>query len=583
MQEPAGYSSDEEGAAAPLDAAFIAGGRRGIRVMPGVMTTHAVGAVTKQRTIHVNFRNESIQVYGGSVVKNYYCKDLIYVRWVAQDTIYFETKSSRMLNPKVFKFPVKSEARMFVAYVKSIVDYGQVIWDSFDELDFSKSGQITAVDLRESFLANDVPVDGEAIERIMALAPAATGRFEFTDFVDALADRCVYSLRDCLLELMFNVEETSERTMRCTVGTGQQFSATPNTPNTPNTPTTPTAVASTAAAPTAATATAVAVAIASVAGSDDRKPSADSHVSTVSDANVDANAVISFEETEGTSPAPSAPPASQADEPPRMMPGEVVFINVSCVRWVLCGDERSPTRSGLGHMAITNYRIILTPSRRGLTSHKDSRHYRPPFFDYFTIPLQCVLRVSLSPRPQTILQNAMLEIHTKDSRVLKLTSLKTNYDTFPALEEMYSALRKSSNVDKITRLFCFRYEAVFPMDGWLYSDVRLDYNRMELTEDPDWQLIDNQLGQICKSYPSYIVVPASLTLAQIIDSGAHRAQARLPAVCYRHKDTQAIIVRSSQPRTGLGDTVCASDVALLDAYRRSGAFNSSRSEIYSVI
>ena len=510
-----GYSSDEEGTSALADEAFIANGRRGIRVFRDVRTTNEISSsVYKQRTLHVNFRNEAIQVYGGSTSRNYYCRDLINVRRAAKDAIYFETKSSRMLNPKVFRFKSETEMNKFVAYVKSIRDYGQVIWKSFDELDFTKSGQITAIDLKEAYKMHDVPVDDEAIRKIMALSISSTGRFGFNEFIDALINSSILNLRDCLLELLLrkNLSDTQPAVLAPT--------------------------------PTEA---------------------ADGGHSNVI-AFAEESDMLDLRISDISQNIPSV----------SLLPGEVLFINITSARWVLCGNEASSTLSGLGHLSITNYRIILTPTHRGLTGHRGSRHYRPSFFNQFSFPLHSILRLALPSRPQTILQNAELLIHTKDCRTLKFTSLKTSHDTYPALMELYTALRKRVMIDKITKLFCFQYGATFSLDGWLYSDVTLDYGRMNLLDDSDWRLLDNTDGKICESYPSYICVPAAMATEQLFDCAAHRAQRRIPALSYRHGSTQTVIVRSSQPRTGLGDTVCSNDVTLLDVYRRSGMFNSAR-------
>lgn len=513
------YSSDEEGAAAVVDASFIANGRRGVLVFKEVQS-QAVGATKKFRTLHVNFRNESVQVYGGHSPRNYYCKDMINVRRVARDTIYFETKTSRILNPKIYKFGKKADADRFVAYIKSIVAYGQVIWESFDQIDFRKAGQITGVDLREAFVAHDVPFDEEALHGVMGLAAGSDG-FGFTEFADNIVNCAVYSLRDCLLELLFKVEVNADRVMR-------------------------------ARRPVEATAAVEASSGALLES--------------------DSNAVISFADEDSKDAITGV---GETESFP-LLAGEELFIKASSVRWVLCGDERSPTRSGLGELTITNYRVTLTPNRRGLTSHRGSMHYRPPFFDHFTFPLLSILKVTLTPRPQSILQNAVLEIKTKDCKSLKLTSLKTSYDTYPALEQMHAALRKSISHEKASRLFCFHYRTAFPLDGWIYSDVMVDYSRMGVTESPEWQIVDNTNGQICKSYPGYIVVPYSISTDNVVDAANHRAQCRVPALCYLHHSSSAAIVRSSQPKTGLGETVCHSDVALLDAFRRSGSFNSAR-------
>lgn len=543
------YSSDDDGAPPVSDDTFIANGKRGIVVFHVLAVNIAGGA--KERVVHVNFRNESIQVFGAGQ-RNYHCRDLINAKRLARDTVYFETKHSRGLHPKTFKFQGVKYADKFVAYVKTIMDYGDTIWRSFDQLDYNKSGEITAVDLRAAMLSEDVPIDDGEISRIIALSQEGT--FTFGDFIDNLINCAVHSLRDCLLELIVKVRSCED----------SKGGAAPE--------------------PSASSSVAIAVAAADPTLDDfdllgledhDLSPAVTSckpldgieSINGGASAVVqDPNAIISFDEQ---------PLGHELSVVP-LLPGEIVFIKASTVRWVLCGDEQSGTRSGLGDLLVTNYRIALAPSRKGLAGTGGSRHHRPAFFDEFTFPLQAIHRLTLSPRPQSILQNGFVEIFTKDARVLKLSSLKCNFDTYPALTAIYNSVRQHAMPDKLTKLFCFKYEARFPMDGWIYSDIMVDYARMGIIGDAEWSIMENTCGEISKSYPAHIAVPSEMSREDILASAAHRAESRVPALCYRHRATQTALVRSSQPRTGLGDNVHKCDIALLDAYRRSGTFNQAR-------
>lgn len=58
--------------------------------------------------------------------------------------------------------------------------------------------------------------------------------------------------------------------------------------------------------------------------------------------------------------------------------------------------------------------------------------------------------------------------------------------------------------------------------------------------------------ELCGSYPSVLVVPASVTDDEIIAVSQFRSEQRLPVLCWGRQADSASIWRSSQPKVGSG-------------------------------
>jgi hypothetical protein len=49
--------------------------------------------------------------------------------------------------------------------------------------------------------------------------------------------------------------------------------------------------------------------------------------------------------------------------------------------------------------------------------------------------------------------------------------------------------------------------------------------------------------QLCESYPSLLVVPASVPDSDLVEAANFRAKKRIPAICWRHPENGAVLVR----------------------------------------
>ncbi|TDH65573.1 hypothetical protein CCR75_006711 [Bremia lactucae] len=111
------------------------------------------------------------------------------------------------------------------------------------------------------------------------------------------------------------------------------------------------------------------------------------------------------------------------------------------------------------------------------------------------------------------------------------------------------------------------------LNGWnLFVDER-EFQRQiggDTAVSPFLKYYKNDRGNICKTYPSLLLLPASMnsvTLAKVANS---RAKNRLPVITYYHRRNRCVLTRSSQPLLGnlLSGTSNVSDQLLLGVYRR---------------
>ncbi|ETK92513.1 hypothetical protein L915_04200 [Phytophthora nicotianae] len=129
---------------------------------------------------------------------------------------------------------------------------------------------------------------------------------------------------------------------------------------------------------------------------------------------------------------------------------------------------------------------------------------------------------------------------------------------------------------EISGSFAFSYSiSNVPPDqnGWnLFVDER-EFKRQiggDPAVSPFLKYYKNDRGNICKSYPSKLLLPASMNSATLAKVADFRAKNRLPVITYFHRRNRCVLTRSSQPLLGnlLSGTSNVSDQLLLGVYRR---------------
>ncbi|NP_571446.1 phosphatidylinositol-3,5-bisphosphate 3-phosphatase MTMR2 [Danio rerio] len=120
-------------------------------------------------------------------------------------------------------------------------------------------------------------------------------------------------------------------------------------------------------------------------------------------------------------------------------------------------------------------------------------------------------------------------------------------------------------------LFAFEYKQVFPENGWKVYDPLAECKRQGLPNE-SWRISKlNDHYELCDSYPATLVVPVTITDDELRRVSSFRAKGRIPVLSWIHPESQAAVVRSSQPMVGQNGRRCKEDEKLLQAIMDANA------------
>ncbi|XP_078513114.1 phosphatidylinositol-3,5-bisphosphate 3-phosphatase MTMR2 [Lissotriton helveticus] len=189
-----------------------------------------------------------------------------------------------------------------------------------------------------------------------------------------------------------------------------------------------------------------------------------------------------------------------------------------------------------GTLTITNYRLYFK------TMERDS-----PFV--LDAPLGVISRVEKIGGAPCRGENACgLETVCKDIRNLRFANKqegRTRRSIFDTLTKY--AFPLSNNLP----FFAFEYREVFQDNGWKVYDPILEYRRQGVPND-SWRITRaNEHYELCDTYPAILVVPANVSDDELKKVASFRSRDRLPVLSWIHPETQATIIRCSQPMVGV--------------------------------
>ncbi|XP_064796221.1 myotubularin-related protein 1-like isoform X1 [Oncorhynchus masou masou] len=120
-------------------------------------------------------------------------------------------------------------------------------------------------------------------------------------------------------------------------------------------------------------------------------------------------------------------------------------------------------------------------------------------------------------------------------------------------------------------LFAFLYKEKFLVDGWKVYDPISEYKRQGLPNE-SWAISKmNSSYEVCDTYPALLVIPTSIKDDDLKRVVAFRARHRIPVLSWIHPESQATIVRSSQPLVGPSDRRCKEDERYLQTIMDANA------------
>uniref|UniRef100_A0A673AX06 phosphatidylinositol-3,5-bisphosphate 3-phosphatase n=1 Tax=Sphaeramia orbicularis TaxID=375764 RepID=A0A673AX06_9TELE len=223
-----------------------------------------------------------------------------------------------------------------------------------------------------------------------------------------------------------------------------------------------------------------------------------------------------------------------------LLPGENIQTTVKDVMYI-CPFSGLVT----GTLTITDYKLYFTSVERS------------PFI--LDVNLGVISRLETISVPNQGENNKGLELVCKDMRSPRF-AYKAE-ESHPDVVEVITkhAFPLSHNLP----LFAFLYKEQFPVDGWKVYDAAAEYRRQGLPNE-SWTISKmNNTYELCDTYPSVLVIPTNITDEDIRRVAVFRAKHRIPVLSWIHPESQATIVRCSQPLVGPSDRRCKEDERFL--------------------
>ncbi len=230
-----------------------------------------------------------------------------------------------------------------------------------------------------------------------------------------------------------------------------------------------------------------------------------------------------------------------------------------------------------GLLYITNYRLVFMASA---TDIEPIARNNPNIYSFLQVPLGCIDRIEREKRPKETLSSSMtVHISCKDCRQLRIhmkgsPSANGDYE----MERVFNTMSAFAFPNNLRYVFAFTHQLPVPKEG---SDLVSEFTRLGVLELGGLRFSNaNQDFRLCSTYSETLVVPASVSDADLFTVASFRAGQRLPALCWLKKDNGATLWRCSQPKCGVSGT-CTQDEEMLAAIARLGYNPKYRNKRYN--
>ncbi|CDO94352.1 unnamed protein product [Kluyveromyces dobzhanskii CBS 2104] len=175
-----------------------------------------------------------------------------------------------------------------------------------------------------------------------------------------------------------------------------------------------------------------------------------------------------------------------------------------------------------------------------------------------------------------------IKVITKDYNIFSL-----DLESEKNAQDIYDSLCKLTILDDVHKLYAFIYspnKAETPFDSWnIYNPIK-EFQRQGLNfnneEDCSWRVTDvNEDYSFCRTYPSKLVVPSTVSDTLLSYSVKYRSQHRIPALTYYYSKNGSSITRCSQPLPGITQQRSIQDEKLLKEIFDCAEYKSSKNII----
>ncbi|XP_026871374.2 myotubularin-related protein 1a isoform X4 [Electrophorus electricus] len=238
------------------------------------------------------------------------------------------------------------------------------------------------------------------------------------------------------------------------------------------------------------------------------------------------------------------------DEVP-LVPGETVMSTAKDVMYI-CPFTGAVT----GTLTLTDYKLCFISLER-----------EPPFV--LDVNLGAISRLE-SISVQSHGENTRgMEIVCKDMRSPRFAYKQEEQSNQEVVETLIAkyAFPLSSDLP----LFAFQYKEEYLIDGWKVYDPVAEYKRQGLPNE-SWTISKiNSNYEVCDTYPALLVIPTSIKDDDLKRVASFRAKHRIPVLSWIHPESQATIVRCSQPLVGPSDRRCKEDERYLQTIMDANA------------
>ncbi|KAL8589142.1 Myotubularin-related protein 9 [Nucella lapillus] len=158
---------------------------------------------------------------------------------------------------------------------------------------------------------------------------------------------------------------------------------------------------------------------------------------------------------------------------------------------------------------------------------------------------------------------------------LKCKDFVHMYLDLPTAEDclnVAASAEQLSNIDDISLKYPFFYRPLFEVleNGWEAFQPEREFGRFKEISD-DWRLSYVNSGfSVCPTYPQAVIVPKAVDDETLIRAASFRMGGRFPVFSFFHKESKAVLMRSSQPLTGQSGRRCKEDEKLINSVLGKG-------------
>eukprot|EP00002_Diphylleia_rotans_P040111 TRINITY_DN9449_c0_g1_i1.p1 TRINITY_DN9449_c0_g1~~TRINITY_DN9449_c0_g1_i1.p1 ORF type:complete len:827 (+),score=158.77 TRINITY_DN9449_c0_g1_i1:75-2555(+) len=245
-----------------------------------------------------------------------------------------------------------------------------------------------------------------------------------------------------------------------------------------------------------------------------------------------------------------------------LLPGEWVIESYPHVMYL--GQHESS-----GSLFLSEYRLVFVP--------QECSTYEESTVHVVDIPLTFIHRIEKQIQGRAS-DNEGVEIYCKDFRIVRFIFYNQAFrDRFLKEVKAKCFLLEGSSSYQLfayahgNQIASIRADMIscqsqrsMKETGWNIFDHVQEFSRQGISKSI-WRFTEvNTNGAVSESYPDILVVPSKAADEMIRSSASFRTKGRFPALTWYNAANQAAILRSSQPKVGLGRTRSAEDEAFLN-------------------